>query len=527
MKAFAKLISNLEQTSKEAFKVTALAQYFSNATDEDKLWTLALFTGTRPKRVVDIKALKEFAEQVYTEGEWLFEASHQIVGDMAETIAYFLPKAKRNGNHTLSEWISMIRTIFNAERIDQRDAITKAWDTLRPEERFIFNKLITGGFRIDVSLKLLSKALAIVTGKDENLLAHKLNSDWHPDEVSFETLIFTENPEAEKSKPYPFHLAHTLESTVAELGDISNWQVERKWDGIRVQVIVRGNKISIWSRKGDILSSKVPELKPLAESMEDGTVLDGELICFKNGKILPINNLRTRFGRRNNSKKQFEESPCVFMAYDILEFKGEDIRNKDLAERRKKLEKVILQYYDEHKIILLSDIINNDNWESINSEREKSREHQVTGLVLKNKKSIYGSSRVEGDWWKWPVDPLFIDAILLYAQAGEGGSSKMYREYSFALWHGEDLVTFAKAKSGLEDKELKELTSFVKKNTKEKFGPVRSVAAVQIFRLAFDSITASKRHKSGILLKNPRLIEWLRDKNIEDGNNLDDLKKML
>ena len=527
MKSFAKLIFNLEQTSKETFKVVALAQYFSKATYKDRLWCLALLTGTRPKRVVDLKTLKQFAEEVYTEAEWLFEASHQIVGDMAETIARFLPKAKTKSTITLSEWISITQTIINAEKVDKKNVIIKAWDSLGPEERFIFNKLITGGFRIDVPVKLLSEALAAVTGKDENLLAHKISADWDPHEVSFETLILTENPEEEKSKPYPFHLAHTLESAVADLGNIVDWQVERKWDGIRVQVIVRAEKIFVWSRQGDLITSKIPELKPLAEQLADGTVLDGELICFKDGKINPVNILHTRFGRKSNSKKQLEEAPCVFMAYDILEFEGEDIRNMALAERRKKLEKVILQYYDEHKILLLSDIIKKETWEELNHERENSRILQVTGLVLKNKKSTYGSSRIEGDWWKWRVDPLFVDAILLYAQAGEGGSSKIYRAYSFAVWQGESLVTFAKTNSGLSDEELKELTAFVKKNTKEKFGPVRSVTAEHVFRLAFDGIVESKRHKCGVLLKNPRLSKWLRDKNIEEANSLDDLKKML
>ena len=527
MNKFAKLLSIVEMTTDAEKKVAVLAKYFNTAPDRDKLWCLALFSGKRPKRLMTINALKDLAFPICLQPEWLFDVSHQVVGDLAETIALIIPSPSKKNDLDLSDWVNLIGTLYQANEKDRNDAILNAWDSFTVDERFVFNKIITGGFRFELSQNILSKSLSLALDKDEKLIARRLTSPWSPQETTFEELILKEIPDEEISKPYPFHLGCTLDVSVEELGDIAAWQIERKWDGIRAQVIVRGGEIFIWSRKEVLLTPKIPEFHTLAEHLPNGTVMDGEIICFKDGSVLPSDILHARFKRKSLSKKNLEEAPCVFMAYDLLEFDGEDIRGEILDERRKKLEKVILQYYDKQKLILLSDIIEKENWSELNIEREKSRDQKVGGLILKKKKSIYGIDRMEGEWLKWDAEPLFINAVLLYAQAGANGSSRLLTEYTFAVWQGENLVTFAKADTGLSEDECKEITAFVKKNTKERFGPVRSVNAELVFKISFQGIVASKRHKSGVVLKSVKIVEWLKEMPVEDAGSLEELKGSL
>ena len=523
MNKFAKLFSQLEMNSDTEKQVVALAKYFKVASDKDKIWCLALLMGKRPKRLLTANNLNDIAKQISEQPSWLYETSQQIVGDVSETIALILPPPIKKSDLKLWEWIDLITSWREVHDQDRDKAIAKAWESLNADERFIFNKLVSGGFRLELAQKTLSKALSLATDKDEKLIARRLTDEWFPETTTFEELILKEIADEAIAKPYPFHLACTLDTPIEEIGTLADWQVERKWDGIRAQIIIRNDQIFVWSRKEVLLTHKIPEFLPLAESLPNGIVLDGEIICFKDGKAMPSNVLQTRFARKTISKKNLKEAPCVFMAYDLLEFEGEDIRKNKLVERRAKLENVILQYYDEQKLILLSDIIEKENWTALDTEREKSRAHQTGGLVLKKKQSPYGTQREKGVWWKWDVEPLHINAVLLYAQAGEFGSSRLLKEYTFAVWQGEDLVTFAKADSGLSDDECKEITAFVKKNTKERFGPVRSVTAELVFKISFQSIIASKRHKSGVVLKGVKIVEWMREVGVEEAGSLEDL----
>ncbi|MEL6924975.1 MAG: cisplatin damage response ATP-dependent DNA ligase, partial [Bacteroidota bacterium] len=364
------------------------------------------------------------------------------------------------------------------------------------------------------------------TGIEENVLAYRLMGNWTPDKTTFEDLILSENPTDDLSKPYPFYLAYALEGEAQELGDRSEWQAERKWDGIRGQIIVRDAQVFVWSRGEELVTDKFPEYQILAKALPNGTVIDGEILPFRDGQPLSFNVLQTRIGRKNVTKKILEKAPVILMAYDLLEYNGTDIREQPLSYRRERLEEIISQN-DSHGILLLSDVLPETSWQELAYERERSREFFSEGLMLKHKSSTYRVGRKKGDWWKWKVDPLVIDAVMIYAQRGHGRRANLYTDYTFAVWDDDRLVPFTKAYSGLTDKEFNQVTAFVRKNTVERFGPVRSVKPELVFEIAFEGINASPRHKSGVALRFPRMSRWRTDKKPEEANTLDDLKQML
>lgn len=526
MKQFAKLFNQLDQTTKTNAKVDALATYFKLAYDKDKLWTIAILSHRRPKRTVTTTLLRQWAAEAGKLPLWLFEESYHIVGDLAETIALVLPGQKEQSQQSLSYWIEYIKNLDGLEEEEKRQQILDAWAQLDYAERFIFNKLITGGFRVGVSQKLMVRALAKYTGIEENILAYRLMGNWTPDSTTFQDLIFNENPLDDISRPYPFYLAYALEETPASLGNVEEWQVERKWDGIRGQLIIRENEIFVWSRGEELVTDKFPEYHPLAQQLPNGTVLDGEILPFKGGQPLPFNILQTRIGRKNLSKKILESAPVILMAYDLLEWEGKDLREEPLVNRRKHLEYLITEYADDH-ILKLSELVFAPSWQALEEERTKSRQFYSEGLMLKRKHSSYRSGRKRGDWWKWKVDPLVIDAVMIYAQRGHGRRANLFSDFTFAVWNGDQLVPFTKAYSGLTDKEFKEITAWVRKNTIERFGPVCSVKPTFVFEIAFEGINISTRHKSGVALRFPRISRWRKDKPVEEANTLDDLKAML
>lgn len=526
MENFANLFTQLDQTTKINTKVAALAAYFGKVDDKDRLWTVAILSHRRPKRTVSVSLLRLWAAEVANIPSWLFEESYHVVGDLAETIALVLPAPQTKNNQSLSYWIDYIKSLANLEEEEKKEKILLAWDSLEYAERFVFNKLITGGFRIGVSQKLMTRALSKYTKIEESNLAHRLMGNWSPDENTFEDLIFGENPLDDISKPYPFYLAYALEDEPATLGGINEWQAERKWDGIRGQLIVRQRQLFVWSRGEELVTDKFPEYHPLAKILPDGTVIDGEILPFKEGRPLTFNVLQTRIGRKNLTKKILASAPVLLMAYDLLEKDGEDLRQTPMSERRTHLE-AIVQQAGVPDILRLSPIVDVDSWEQLAVERAQSRMHLSEGLMLKHKKSVYQAGRKKGDWWKWKVDPLVVDAVMIYAQAGHGRRANLYTDFTFAVWKGEELVPFTKAYSGLTDKEFREITSWVRKNTIQKFGPVRSVTPTFVFEIAFEGINASTRHKSGVALRFPRISRWRKDKPIAEANTLEDLHQML
>jgi len=526
MKNFAELFTELDQTTKINTKVAALAAYFDRADDTDKLWTVAILSHRRPKRTVKTPLLREWAAELRGIPLWLFENSYYVVGDLAETIALVLPPPEEESDEPLSYWIDYIRSLGDLEEEQKREAVLSAWNVLNRTERFIFNKLITGGFRVGVSQKLMVRALSKHTEIEENTLAHRLMGDWTPDDTTFEDLILSEDPLDRLSRPYPFYLAYALEDEPEDLGEVSDWQAERKWDGIRGQLIVREDELFVWSRGEELVTHRFPEYHPLAESLPNGTVIDGEILPYKEGEVLSFNLLQTRIGRKNVTKKLLQKAPVVLMAYDLLEHEGRDIRQEPLYQRRQWLEKLLSQN-DTEGIILLSEVLEVESWAALAKERDNSRQYRSEGLMLKQKSSVYRSGRRKGDWWKWKVDPLTIDGVMIYAQRGSGRRANLYTDYTFGVWDGDTLVPFTKAYSGLTDKEFRQITNWVRRNTVERFGPVRSVKAEHVFEIAFEGIQKSSRHKSGVALRFPRMVRWRKDKPVEDANTLADLHQML
>ncbi len=526
MRAFVKLFDRLDQTTKTNEKVKGLVSFFEEADPKDSLWTIALLSGRRPKRTIKTAQLREWAAELSKIPLWLFEESYAIAGDLAETIALCLPPHDSEHNKSFTDWIHFIKSLKDLDEDEKKAQVANAWNQLNSKEKFIFNKLITGGFRVGVSQKLIVKALSKYTGVEENILAHRLMGNWTPDTTSFQELLLEANPEDDLSKPYPFYLAYALDKEIEELGEIDDWQIERKWDGIRGQIIQRKNKLFVWSRGEELMTDKFPEFQKLLQVIPNGTVLDGEIIPIKDQQILGFHLMQKRIGRKNLSKKILEEVPIHFIVYDLLEWNGKDIRSNSISERRTILEKLSSNITDEAPI-QISPLVNVSTWDELKNERTKSKEYSCEGLMLKRKDSVYKTGRVKGDWWKWKVDPMNIDAVMIYAQSGHGRRANLFSDFTFAVWDGDRLVPFAKAYSGLTDAELREITSFVKKNTVDKFGPVRSVKAELVFELAFEGIQLSKRHKSGVALRFPRIKRWRKDKKPKEANTLEDLKSMI
>ncbi len=528
MKDFAQLIKKLDSTNKTNEKVAALTQYFQNENDADKLWTIAILSHRRPKRPVNTTLLREWATEISGIPLWLFEENYHIVGDLAETIALVLPTSEAHSEKSLSEFVSEIIELRTLPDAEKKKYLHDNWLALNYFERFVFNKIITGSFRIGVSQKLMTRALAKATGIDEDILAYKLMGDWTPETTSYKKLILEENEEDFLSKPYPFYLAYAVEDNFQEeLGPISNWSFEHKWDGIRSQVIIRNDEIFVWSRGEELVTDKYPEFQRFLEVIPNGTVLDGEILPFGKGEIGNFNALQTRIGRKNLSKALLQKTPVILNAYDLLEWQGEDIRQKPFEERRKILDRLISNLNSEEVGLYLSETMGFDSWEEAAAERDRSLERRSEGLMLKRKDSPYLVGRKKGDWWKWKIDPFTVDAVLTYAMRGHGRRANLFTDYTFALWDDGELVTFAKAYSGLTDAEFRQLDAWIKNNTLERFGPVRSVTPHHVFEIAFEGIAESSRHKSGIAVRFPRMLRWRKDKPIEEANTLSDLKALI
>ncbi|MCV3272637.1 ATP-dependent DNA ligase [Roseobacter sinensis] len=528
MKRFAALFNAIDQSTKTTVKVAALADYFGAAPDTDRMWTIALFSGRRPKRAVTTTKLREWAAEQAGIPLWLFEESYPIVGDLAETIALVLPPVETTSDRSLSDWILFVRSLGDVEEDARKAAILDAWAQLGGTERFVFNKLITGGFRMGVSQKLMTRALAKSTGKPEAELAHRLMGNWHPDDTTWEALIEAEDASADASRPYPFYLAYALEDGPEALGAPDDWRAEWKWDGIRGQLILRDGQHFVWSRGEELMTDRFPELARAVDFLPPGTVLDGELLVWHPRTESPasFNALQRRIGRKTVPKKLLTEAPVVLHAYDLLEWQGEDLRDTPFAERRALLEEACADLPPEAPV-RLSPQLDFDDWEDLGEIRSVARDENAEGLMLKRADSPYLVGRKKGDWWKWKLDPLTIDAVMIYAQAGHGRRANLFTDFTFAVWNGNDLVPFTKAYSGLTDSEFREITKWVRKNTLQRFGPVRQVTPHHVFEIAFEGIQASPRHKSGVALRFPRMSRWRQDKPLQEANTLEDLNDML
>jgi DNA ligase-1 len=527
MKQFSDLFVQLDQTNKTNEKIILLRDYFSSVSDEDKLWTIYFFLGKKIKRLVNVRQLVSWAIEMSGLTPWLFEESYHSVGDLAETIALILPRNKSENHESLTYWINYIRKMNDVPESERRTMIINAWENLNQNEKFVFNKLMTGEFRIGVSQGNVIKALSELTGLENNVVAHKLMGDWTPDTVTFDKLLDVKDEEEKNiSRPYPFYLAYQLDKDIHELGSPDEWQAEWKWDGIRAQYIYRNGHLFIWSRGEDLATDRFPELHAIKDYLPDGTALDGEILCYMNKRPLPFYILQTRIGRKNVTLKSLKEAPVVFMIYDVMEFEGRDIRNLPLNERMKILD-VLKNKLSLCPVAEFSEPVPYTSWEELAKLRERSREFFTEGFMLKRKDSGYKVGRKKGDWWKWKIDPFSFDGVLIYAQKGHGRRADLFTDYTFGVWDNGKLVTVTKAYSGLDDKEIKEVDRFVRRNTIETFGPVRTVKPELVFEIAFEGIAESTRHKCGIALRFPRIARWRHDKQIEEADTLEYLRNIL
>lgn len=541
MREFARLFAELDETTATNRKLEALQQYFSTASPENAAWAVYFLAGGKPRQAVPTKLLRQFAIEYAVLDEWLFDESYHAVGDMAETIAHILPPPETHSDVGLAEWMTeRIGPLRGAEPAVIREALFRYWNELTTPERFLFCKLIGGGFRVGVSKLLVTRALAAIAAVDSKLVAQRLmgwtDGSVRPTAAKFLQLISAQSDEEHKlrgGQPYPFFLAHQLQGDPAALGDLKDWQVEWKYDGIRAQLVRRGGMNYLWSRGEDLISDRFPELCSLR--LPEGTVVDGEVLVWdhENDVPAPFAELQRRIGRKTLSAKLLAELPAVLVCYDLLELDGVDLRALPQHERRALLETQVAAC--DQAQLKTSPLIHAESWEALAELRTQSRNRGVEGMMVKAKSAQYGVGRTKdvGTWWKWKVDPYSVDAVLIYAQAGHGRRASLYTDYTFAVWdddegHGErKLVPFAKAYSGLTDAEIAQVDNAIRKTTVEKFGPVRSVKPTMVFEIGFEGIALSSRHKAGIAVRFPRILRRRDDKTVEDADTLDTLKGLL
>ncbi|WP_411887085.1 ATP-dependent DNA ligase [Hydrocarboniphaga effusa] len=577
MERFARLYAELDATTSTSAKVAAMRRYFESAPAEDAAWGLFFLQGGRLKRLIAPTRLRDWITELTQLSPALVEESYAHVGDLAETVALLIDtrfggerddplipspaggrgwreapgegkpeRAAHSPNEpslpslreglspasgredepatpALHECVELLQNLSTADESTQRETVFAWWRRLPFAQCFLFTKLLTGSLRVGVSSGLAARALAAHAGLDTAVMQHRLMGNWQPSAESYASLLQAGRAEALPSQPYPFCLAHPIdEATPEAVGELAGYLAEWKWDGIRGQLIRRAGQTWLWSRGEDLLNGRFPEVEAMAERLPDGSVLDGELLAWREGAVMPFSALQTRIGRKNPGRKSLADAPVTFLPYDLLEWRAEDWRGRPLSERRAQLETVCTEFG-----LLVSPRVDASDWDDLKRQREQARERGVEGLMLKRLDSPYTPGRKTGLWWKWKLGALTVDCVLIYAQAGHGRRSNLYSDYTLAVWDGDALVPVAKAYSGLTDEELASMDRWIRSHTIEKFGPVRSVEPVQVFEIAFENIQESRRHKAGVALRFPRIARWRRDKPAREADTLATLKQLL
>jgi DNA ligase-1 len=557
MRAFAALYAALDASTATQDKVAALRQYFRHADAADAAWAVYFLAGGRPRQTVPTALLRATACREAGLADWLFEECYQAVGDLAETIAQLLPPPQVPCELGLAAWVEDRLLPLRGQPAEaQAEALASWWRELDAAGRFLLVKLIGGGFRVGVSRLLVQRALAEAFGIDAKVVAQRMvgytDAKTRPDAARFEALC-AEQSSADPGQPYPFFLAHPLPDDglplEQRLGPLQRWLVEWKYDGIRAQLLRRGGRSWIWSRGEELMTDRFPEVAALCDALPEGTVLDGEILVWRQGAPAPFQALQQRIGRKNLTKKLLADAPATFLAFDLLEWQGVDQRELPLQQRRPRLEALCADTG-----MPLSPRVAQGDWPALAALREGARARGVEGFMLKALDSAYGSGRTKagGTWWKWKVEPLRVDCVLIYAQAGHGRRAGVYTDYTFALWNRPprdaaeaaavveaiarrepaqpgalQLVPFAKAYSGLSDAEFAQVDRTIRAHTLEKFGPVRSVRPTLVFELGFEGVNRSPRHKSGIAVRFPRMLRIRRDKPLHEADSLPQLQALI
>ena len=558
MKEFAALFQALDATTAQSAKQAALVAYLRVAPAADAAWAVYFLAGGKPRQMVPTKRLKALAQQAAGLPEWLFDESYEAVGDLAETLALLLPPPTQAVDLPLAEWMAQLLPL-RALPPDEADARLRAqWGMLAAEQRFVYFKLITGNFRVGVSRLQVTQALAAVSGVDAKRIAHRLMGytqiGRQPQAGDYAALVAPAEgaednapDDSAAGHPYPFFLAHPFNQPVADmpalLGAVQDWQVEWKWDGIRAQIVRRGGAAWVWSRGEELVTDRFPELAEAALAQwPEGTVVDGEILVWLPDEPgpRPFADLQKRLGRKTLTPKLLRELPVVLVCYDLLEHAGQDLRQTPQHARRALLDAVLQPAPaaiapDDQRTLRLSPLLQGADWPDLARQREAARAMGTEGFMLKHRDAHYGVGRTKdvGVWWKWKIDPMSVDAVLIYAQRGHGRRASLYTDYTFAVWSGppddpeRQLVPFAKAYSGLTDAEIAQVDAIIRKTTRETFGPVRSVEATQVFELGFEGIAKSPRHKSGIAVRFPRMLRWRQDKPVAEADTLQTLAALL
>lgn len=608
---FARLFATIDQTNSTNAKVDAMTDYFVTAPPADAAWAVFFLTGRRLKRVVSGSSIHGWTLAATGLDAWLLEESYAIVGDGAETAALLLdqlpssivnapveqdlrsPGTRAHSAIGFAEWVEdRILPLRHADPEDQENLVISWVRELDRWQRLVLFKLLTGELRLGVSHTLVVRALAHASNLSATTMAARLMGDWLPSAAWFEGLRTPGATDDDLSRPYPFYLAAPLhnESAISSTGGLLTWQIEWKWDGIRAQLIKRAGQIHLWSRGEELITHRFPEIIDAASSLMDGTVLDGEVLAFRGDHPLPFSALQQRIGRQKQVARKARDIPVVFMAYDILEHGGVDIRNDPLTVRRKALEELIagltsgtttvhdlrstangvnhtrdgrerptmeplLPFEDEDEksddagrdfspagasgspttaiarytktTLRVSPLVDVSSWEDLARLRTQSRAQGVEGVMLKRRDSPYGVGRKRGDWWKWKIDPFTIDAVLIYAQPGSGKRASLLTDYTFGLWDNGELVPVAKAYSGLTNEEIAEIDRWIRRHTVQRFGPVRHVEPIHVFELGFEAIAKSSRHRSGVAVRFPRMLRWRKDKPANQADSLDTLRALI
>ena len=529
MRAFAELYEALDATTATSEKVAAMVSYLRGAASADAAWAAYILSGRRLKRFIGPALLHRWLIEASGLPEWLVADCYASVGDLGETIALLMESdAARTADSPgtpLAAWIEQrLLPLRGATEDERRAAIVGWWRSLPYRECFLLNKLLTGELRVGVSAQLATRAIAEALGRSRTEVARALMGEWQPSAQLWERLAAGAPAPQEPSAPYPFFLASPLEADPATLGPVAQWLIEWKWDGIRGQLIRRQGECFIWSRGEELVTARFPEITEAAAGVADGVVLDGEILAWRDGVVQPFAQLQRRLGRKELTRGILERVPVRFVAFDLIEADGQDVRARPLAERRSQLERLLERTGE---LIVPSPLVHVGSWTELAVIREQSRLRGVEGLMLKARGSAYGTARQRGAWWKWKVDPYSFDGVLLYAHPGHGRRSNLYTDYTFGVWSGGELVPVAKAYSGLSDREIGELDRWIRAHTREKFGPVRQVEASQVFEVAFEGIAPSSRHKSGIALRFPRIVRWRTDKPAGEAGSLEELHEVL
>ncbi len=558
MDAFAALIEELDQSTGTRRKIDLIARHLQQVNAHDAAWSVLLLMGERRKRLITGRRLREILQQASAMPDWLFDDCQSHVGDSAETLSLLWPQLKRDIRgrvHTpsVTTWINqlshsppmhwwmeqLLPALAEMDADEQNNTVLAIWESLPHKRLFLFNKLLTGGFRIGVARGLVVKAIATGFNLDEALVLERLMTPADASKQWFDSLtaVATEERGNRGPVPYPFFLASPFKEETIEKSVPSEWWVENKWDGIRGQLIQRKSGTYLWSRGEELINEQFPELIEMASSIPPDTVLDGEVICWAEHEQhpRPFSDLQRRLGRKTVGRKLRLECPVSFVAYDLLERDGADLRSNSLQKRLEQLGD-LQRRMDTNTTkwrCRLSSGQRLQCWDQLDELRKDAVEQGAEGVMLKQLQSPYLSGRKRGHWWKHKRDPMTLDAVLIYAQAGRGRRANLFTDYTFALWNQQSesksnrqLVTFAKAYSGLNDSEILELDRWIRSHTRERFGPTRAVEPELVFELGFEGIQASKRHKCGLAVRFPRILRWRSDRIADSANTIEDAQTL-